>query len=232
MGTVRAAEAWSNTIFGARSSSVCLDYIWWNVQIVKIFTIQFSILLLVSRTSVQIRKFSSAPHFIQTHSLKFYCEPGIVRYTFRFALRVSQRCELQLNSSDTFLASTQIRRQQFQRYTYMDNIGTDRMSRSLEWYLYFVFGSSQVQTRPSQWLSLLRYGLRFLQFLRANSGIRLSYTCTGLDRPWGLQEVEAPRSSRQSAHEGYNNWSVVARLSTLRTGGLYSQEIFPGTHFC
>jgi hypothetical protein len=172
MGTVRAAGSWSNTIFGARSSSFCLDYIWWSVQIVKISTMQFSILLLVSTASVQIRKISSAPHFFQTQILKVYCEGGTVTCTFRFALRVSQRCELQLNSSDTFLASTQIRLQLFQRYTYIDNIGTDRISRSLEWYLYFVFGSSQVQTRPSHWLSSLRYSLRFLQFLRANSGIR------------------------------------------------------------
>jgi hypothetical protein len=186
---------------------------------------QFSIPLLVSPTSVQISKFSSAPHFFQTQRLKVCCAAGIVRYTFRFALRVSQRCETQLNSSDTFLASTQICLEQFQRYTYIDNTKTERMSRSLEWYLYFVFGWSQVQTRPSHSLSLLRYGLRFLQLLQANSGIRLSYTCTGLDRPLGLREVEDPRVL-DSQH------MKVARLSVLRTGGLYSQEIFPGTRFC
>jgi len=42
---------------------------------------------------------------------------------------------------------------------------------------------------------------------------------TDLDRPWGFQEVEAPRF-RDSRH------MKVVRLSALRTGRL------PGTHFC
>lgn len=129
------------------------------------------LLINFSHFGANTQVFLSAARF-QTHSWKVYCEAGIVRSTFRFALRASQRCELELNSSDTFLASIQICFEQFQRYTYLDNIRTDRMSRSFEWYLYFVFGWSQVQTRPSHWLSLLRYGLRFLQFLLANSGIR------------------------------------------------------------
>jgi len=37
---------------------------------------------------------------------------------------------------------------------------------------------------------------------------------TGLDRPWGLQEVEAPRF-----HD--NRHMKVVRLSALRTGRLY-----------
>ena len=42
---------------------------------------------------------------------------------------------------------------------------------------------------------------------------------TGLDRPWGFQEVEAPRCQ--------DNWHMkVVRLSALRTGSLYTQEIF------
>jgi hypothetical protein len=45
-----------------------------------------------------------------------------------------------------------------------------------------------------------------------------SYPITGLDRPLGLQEVEAPRI--------LENWYMdVARLSTLTTGCLYPQEI-------
>jgi len=48
---------------------------------------------------------------------------------------------------------------------------------------------------------------------------------TGLDRPWGLQEVEAPRF-QDSRH------MEVVRLSALRTGRLYPPGNIPGTHFC
>jgi hypothetical protein len=42
---------------------------------------------------------------------------------------------------------------------------------------------------------------------------------TGLDRPWGFQEAEAPR------FEG-NRHMKVARLSAIHIGNLYPQEIF------
>jgi hypothetical protein len=48
---------------------------------------------------------------------------------------------------------------------------------------------------------------------------RKSNPITGLDRPWGLQEVEAPRFQ--------DNWHMkVVRLSAPCTGRLYPQEIF------
>ena len=43
---------------------------------------------------------------------------------------------------------------------------------------------------------------------------------TGLDRPWGFQEFKASRF--QDSRQG----KVVVRLSALRTGRLYPQEIF------
>ena len=42
---------------------------------------------------------------------------------------------------------------------------------------------------------------------------------TGLDRPWGFQEVEDPKFQD-------NRHMKVVRLSVLRTGRLYPQEIF------
>jgi len=37
-----------------------------------------------------------------------------------------------------------------------------------------------------------------------------SYPIPGLDKPSGLQEVEAPRISRQSAHEGCQPYAPAA----------------------
>jgi len=48
---------------------------------------------------------------------------------------------------------------------------------------------------------------------------RYSNPITGMDRPWGFQDVEAPRFQD-------NRHMKVARLSDLRTGRLYPQEIF------
>ena len=52
-----------------------------------------------------------------------------------------------------------------------------------------------------------------------NCGLKKSNPITGLDKPSGFQEVEAPRFQD-------NRHMKVVRLSALRTGRLYSQEIF------
>jgi hypothetical protein len=48
---------------------------------------------------------------------------------------------------------------------------------------------------------------------------------TGLDRPLGFQEVEAPIFLD-------NRHMKVVRLSALHTGRLYPPGKIPGTHFC
>ena len=61
----------------------------------------------------------------------------------------------------------------------------------------------------------------FVSQLSSNAGIkkRQSSPITGLDRPRGFQEVEAPRLQD-------NRHMMVVRLSALRTGRLYPQEVF------
>jgi len=54
--------------------------------------------------------------------------------------------------------------------------------------------------------------------------IIFSYPCTGLDRPFGLQEIEAPIISRKSAHEGGKDVDPMHR-PPLTPGEA------PGTHF-
>ena len=52
-----------------------------------------------------------------------------------------------------------------------------------------------------------------------NTLVKQSNPITGLDRPRGFQEVEAPRFQD-------NGHMKVVRLSALRTGRLYPQEVF------
>jgi len=66
------------------------------------------------------------------------------------------------------------------------------------------------------WIKYIVYCRRQCYFGAENNPI------IGLDRPWGLQEVEAPR---QSAHEGRKNISPTHRPP------LPPRNI-PGTHFC
>jgi hypothetical protein len=54
---------------------------------------------------------------------------------------------------------------------------------------------------------------------------RQSSPTTGLDRPTGFEEVEAPRFLD-------NRHMKVVRLTALRTGRVYPPGNIPGTHFC
>jgi hypothetical protein len=55
--------------------------------------------------------------------------------------------------------------------------------------------------------------------------LKVKWSHTGLGRPLGLQEVEAPRFLD-------NRHMKVVRLSALRTGRHYAPGNIPGTHFC
>jgi hypothetical protein len=55
--------------------------------------------------------------------------------------------------------------------------------------------------------------------------VKQSNPITGLDRPLGIQEVEAPRFLD-------NRHMKTVRLSALRTGRLYPSGNIAGTHFC
>jgi hypothetical protein len=52
----------------------------------------------------------------------------------------------------------------------------------------------------------------------------ISNACTGLDRPRGLQEVEAPRFQD-------SQYMRVVRFSAVCTGRFYPPGNIPGTHF-
>jgi hypothetical protein len=84
-----------------------------------------------------------------------------------------------------------------------------------------------------RWILLLsglhRFGLLAqltnLQLLNTLQVKGQSNPITGLDRPLGFQEVEAPRF--------LDNWHMkVVRLSTLRTGCLHPPGNIPGPNFC
>ena len=55
--------------------------------------------------------------------------------------------------------------------------------------------------------------------------VKVKQSPTGLDRPWGFQEGEAPKF-QDSRHK------KVVGLSALRTGCLYPSINIPGAHFC
>ena len=77
---------------------------------------------------------------------------------------------------------------------------------------------------PSTSLKPGTYHVKFnTKFLHKT--FKKSSPITDLDRPWGFQEVEAPRFQ--------DSWHMkVVRLSAVHTGRLYSSGNIPSTHFC
>ena len=73
--------------------------------------------------------------------------------------------------------------------------------------------------RLSAWNNSAPIGSIFMKFNIWVFFENKSNPITGLDRPWGFQEAEAPRFQD-------NRHMKVVRLSTLRTGCLYPQETF------
>ena len=70
----------------------------------------------------------------------------------------------------------------------------------------------------------LKLPLRFILSI-SNVGGKVNNTITGLDRPWGFQEVETPRFQD-------NRHMKVVSLSTLHTGHLHAPRNITGTHLC
>jgi hypothetical protein len=62
-------------------------------------------------------------------------------------------------------------------------------------------------------------------FLESQLQAHYNNPITGLDRPLGFQEVEAPRFLD-------NRHMKVVKLAALRTGRLYPPGNIPSTHFC
>jgi hypothetical protein len=89
----------------------------------------------------------------------------------------------------------------------------------VELYIYCVLCASHGMLRGDLYIYILN------AFLRSYSMQELSNPITGLDRPLGFQEVEAPRFLD-------NRHMKVVRLSALRTGRVYPPGNTPGTHFC
>jgi len=71
---------------------------------------------------------------------------------------------------------------------------------------------------------LLRYILVSNWYKKLVMNVK-SNLITGLERPWGFQEAEAPRFQD-------NRRMKMVRLSALFTGCLYPPGNIPGTHFC
>ena len=120
--------------------------------------------------------------------------------------------------------------------------GVDSASNRNEYQEYFLGGKGgrcvRLTTLPPSCAVVMKSGnLDFLEPsgpVQACNGIAyisiwryvgVNNSMTGLDRPWGFQEVEATIFQ--------DNWHMkVVRLSALCTGRFYHSRNIPGTRFC
>jgi len=72
---------------------------------------------------------------------------------------------------------------------------------------------------PWNWLHMQNYQQLHWKYFDSGKLVRWGSPITGLGRPWGFQEVEAPRFQD-------NRHMKVVRLSAVCTGRLYPQKIF------
>jgi hypothetical protein len=100
------------------------------------------------------------------------------------------------------------------------------VTRYTDWAAYCVKGSLKKNRKISKFVMLPPSKVSFCtQIILQKPSVKQSNPITGLDRPIGFQEFEAPRLQD-------NRHMKVVSLSAVCTSRLYPPGIIPGTNFC